>query len=50
MNHPLDDEDRAWLSEYESAVVAIFSEKFKDNEVRFTEGNRLLERFVLYLL
>jgi hypothetical protein len=46
MNHPLDTEDRAWLSEYESAVVALFSAKFKEGADRFTVGNRLLDRFV----
>lgn len=46
MDHPLDDIDRAWLSEYESAVVALFSSEFKDEADRFTEGIRLLNRFV----
>lgn len=46
MNNPLDADDRSWLSEYESAVVAFFSTKFKEDADRFTEGNRLLDRFV----
>lgn len=45
MSHSIDAEDRGWLSEYESAVLALFSAEFKESADRFTEGDRLLERF-----
>lgn len=46
MKNQLDTEDQAWLSEYEAASRALFSTKFKEVADRFTEGHRLLNRFV----